>query len=77
MVKFQRVAVVAAAVVGLSVLGVGVSSAAGGEGVPPQITAVANSAANAVATGADFYAPLPEHGHPGSEQGHDEHHGDE
>ncbi|GEC07244.1 hypothetical protein SSP24_48990 [Streptomyces spinoverrucosus] len=46
--KFQRAAVVAAAVAGLSTLGVGVSFANGGDA--PQITAVANSQANAVAT---------------------------
>ncbi|MER5545677.1 hypothetical protein ACWDBD_37885 [Streptomyces sp. NPDC001118] len=49
--KFQRAAVVAAAVAGLSALGVGVSFAGGEEGHPTQeYTAVANSSANAVAT---------------------------
>ena len=49
--KFQRAAVVAAAVAGLSTLGVGVSFAGGQDDVaPPTITAVANSSANAVAT---------------------------
>ncbi|MER6069988.1 hypothetical protein ACFYZB_20770 [Streptomyces sp. NPDC001852] len=48
--KIQRVAVVAAAVAGLSALGAGVSFA-GGYGAPPQITAVANSQATAVAVG--------------------------
>ncbi|MER6569241.1 hypothetical protein ABT288_24425 [Streptomyces sp. NPDC001093] len=55
--KFQRAAVVAAAVAGLSTLGVGVSFA-GGQGqeevAPPSITAVANSSANAVATWGGF-----------------------
>ncbi|MBX9398304.1 hypothetical protein K4749_33115 [Streptomyces sp. TRM72054] len=55
--KFQRAAVVAAAVAGLSTLGVGVSFANGGDA--PQITAVANSQANAVATwgGAPYDQP--------------------
>ncbi|MEU5540251.1 hypothetical protein [Streptomyces sp. NPDC020362] len=50
--KFQRAAVVAAAVAGLSVLGVGVSFAGGedDQAVPQQLNAVANSQANAVAT---------------------------
>ncbi|MFI1073534.1 hypothetical protein [Streptomyces puniciscabiei] len=48
--RIQRVAVVAAAVAGLSVLGAGVSFA-GGHGAPPQITAVANSQATAMAVG--------------------------
>jgi hypothetical protein len=49
--KFQRAAVVAAAVAGLSTLGVGVSFA-GGYDAPgyPTISAVANSQANALAT---------------------------
>lgn len=70
--KFQRVAVVAAAVAGLCALGAGVSSAAGGEDAPPQITAVANSTANAVATGGNFYAPPQGHGpqEQGPEQGY-------
>lgn len=59
--KFQRVALVAAAVAGLSFLGAGVSSAAGGEDAPPQITAVANSTANALAVGGGYYAG-PEQG---------------
>ncbi|MBV7699295.1 hypothetical protein [Streptomyces sp. TRM70350] len=50
--KFQRAAVVAAAVAGLSTLGVGVSFANGGD--VPQITAIANSQANAVATWGGF-----------------------
>ncbi|MFJ8490709.1 hypothetical protein ACIRBZ_20500 [Streptomyces sp. NPDC094038] len=53
--KFQRVALVAATVAGLSFLGAGVSSAAGGEDAPPQITAVANSSANALAVGGGYY----------------------
>ncbi|WP_369247479.1 hypothetical protein [Streptomyces sp. R41] len=54
--KFQRAAVVAAAVAGLSTLGIGVSFADGYEDAPPQITAVANSQANAVATWGGYYA---------------------
>jgi hypothetical protein len=82
--KFQRVAVVAAAVAGLSFLGAGVSSAAGGEDAPPQITAVANSSANALAVGGGYYAGPQEQpqgqeqgqeqGKPGSEQGGDDQH---
>ncbi|GHI07603.1 hypothetical protein AQI88_25150 [Streptomyces cellostaticus] len=53
--KFQRAAVVAAAVAGLSVLGIGVSFA-GGEEEPSQLTAVANSQANAVATWGGYYS---------------------
>ncbi|MEV6111364.1 hypothetical protein AB0L59_02335 [Streptomyces sp. NPDC052109] len=86
--KFQRVAVVAAAIAGLSALGAGVSFAAGGEDAPPQITAVANSTANAVAIGGNNTqeekgepkaGPQDEHeqGQPGPEQGDDEHQGDE
>ncbi|MGJ5751652.1 hypothetical protein FB563_4002 [Streptomyces puniciscabiei] len=52
--KFQRAAVVMAAVAGLSTLGIGVSFAGGQDqdhdSTPPTITAVANSSANAVAT---------------------------
>ncbi|MER6073189.1 hypothetical protein ABT187_30965 [Streptomyces sp. NPDC001817] len=50
--KFQRAAVVMAAVAGLSTLGIGVSFAGGQDHdtEPPTITAVANSSANAVAT---------------------------
>jgi hypothetical protein len=57
--KFQRAAVVAAAVAGLSTLGVGVSFA-GGYDAPgyPVISAVANSQANALAT-----AGSPDHGY--------------
>ncbi|WEO93458.1 hypothetical protein A6P39_005170 [Streptomyces sp. FXJ1.172] len=47
---FQRAAVVAAAVAGLSALGVGVSFADGYDG-PPQVTAVASSRATATAVG--------------------------
>ncbi|MFB7506517.1 hypothetical protein [Streptomyces broussonetiae] len=79
--KFQRVAVVAAAVAGLSAFGAGVSFAAGGEDAPPQITAVANSTANAVAVGGGYYAAPPqggpEQGNPGPEQGYGQHQGDE
>lgn len=77
--KFQRVAVVAAAVAGLSTLGVGVSFAGGYD--DGGVTAVANSQANAVASwgaphgqghgpqAAPWFAPengvdfTPEHGH--------------
>jgi hypothetical protein len=83
--KFQRVAVVAAAVAGLSAFGAGVSFAAGGEDAPPpQITAVATSTANAVATGGNFTPPQgepkgdpQEQGNPGPEQGYGQHQGDE
>ncbi|MQY32405.1 hypothetical protein SRB17_03530 [Streptomyces sp. RB17] len=55
--KFQRAAIVAAAVAGLSTLGVGVSFAGGDhDELPPQLTAVANSSANAVATWGGYYA---------------------
>lgn len=47
--RFQRTAVVAAALAGLSTLGAGVSFADGYD-APPRITAVANSQATAVAT---------------------------
>ncbi|MFI6684789.1 hypothetical protein [Streptomyces sp. NPDC050485] len=47
--KFQRAAVVVAAVTGLSALGVGVSFA-DGYSASPRVAAVANSQANAVAT---------------------------
>jgi hypothetical protein len=71
--KFQRVALVAATVAGLSFLGAGVSSAAGGEDAPPQITAVANSTANALAVGGGYYAAPQaqpqEQGNSGPEQG--------
>ncbi|KOV64993.1 hypothetical protein [Streptomyces sp. MMG1121] len=83
--KFQRVAVVAAAIAGLSALGAGVSSAAGNEDAPPQITAVANSSANAVAVGGGYYTQpqgqpqgqQQDEGHPGPEQGYGQHQGDE
>ncbi|MFS4096413.1 hypothetical protein [Streptomyces sp. AF1A] len=71
--KFQRVAVVAAAVAGLSFLGAGVSSAAGGEDAPPQITAVANSSANALAVGGGYYAgPQEQPQDQGQEQGQEQ-----
>lgn len=57
--KFQRAAVVAAAVAGLSTLGVGVSFAGGYDDTPPQINAVANSSANAVATWGGYFTPQP------------------
>ncbi|WP_208900804.1 hypothetical protein [Streptomyces incarnatus] len=55
--KFQRAAVVVAAVAGLSTLGIGVSFAGGQDHddvAPPTITAVANSTSNAVATWGGF-----------------------
>ncbi|GAA3104943.1 hypothetical protein [Streptomyces echinatus] len=55
--KFQRVAVVAAAVAGLSALGAGVSFAGGEDEAAPRANAVATSSANAVAIGDGFYAP--------------------
>ncbi|GGW23911.1 hypothetical protein [Streptomyces alanosinicus] len=48
--RIQRAAVVAAAVAGLSALGAGITFA-DGYGAPPQIIAVANSQATAVAVG--------------------------
>lgn len=55
--KFQRAAVVVAAVAGLSTLGIGVSFAGGQDHddvAPPAVTAVANSTSNAVATWGGF-----------------------
>ncbi|MFE3638890.1 hypothetical protein [Streptomyces sp. NPDC059168] len=52
--KFQRAAIVAAAVAGLSVLGAG-AGFAGEYDAPPAISAVANSSANAVAVGGGYY----------------------
>lgn len=57
--KFQRAAVVAAAVAGLSTFGVGVSFASDGDGV----TAIASSQANAVASGGAPHGGHP-HGNP-------------
>jgi hypothetical protein len=71
--KFQRAAVVAVAVAGLSVFGAGVSFA--GEGGPTPVTAVANSSANAVAFGGGYYAgppAEPQHG-PHGPQGEPQH----
>ncbi|MFF4751449.1 hypothetical protein ACWD5R_05640 [Streptomyces sp. NPDC002514] len=73
--KFQRAAVVAVAVAGLSVLGAGISSAGGFDDEAPQgVTAVANSSANAVAVGGDFGTPphgfAPEEHKGGPEQGY-------
>ncbi|GHD99115.1 hypothetical protein [Streptomyces alanosinicus] len=67
--KFQRAAVVAATLAGLSTLGVGVSFAGGyDDHTPQEITAVANSSANAVATyGSTFGRPYG-----GQPQGHDD-----
>ncbi|MEV5879339.1 hypothetical protein AB0L75_34975 [Streptomyces sp. NPDC052101] len=66
--KFQRAAVVVAAVAGLSTLGVGVSFAGGGGEDQPQqqYTAVANSSANAVATYGGYNT------RPGGKEGHDD-----
>ncbi|MER6459454.1 hypothetical protein AB0D30_32180 [Streptomyces sp. NPDC048409] len=55
--KFQRAAVVAAAVAGLSFVGAGASFAAGGGDAGQGVTAVANSSANAVAVGSGYYGP--------------------
>ncbi|MFE5400631.1 hypothetical protein ACFQ9Z_04365 [Streptomyces sp. NPDC056580] len=54
--KFQRAALVAAAVAGLSFFGAG-ASFAGENDAPPSISAVANSSANAVAVGGNFVQP--------------------
>ncbi|GEK00867.1 MULTISPECIES: hypothetical protein [unclassified Streptomyces] len=54
--KFQRAALVAAAVAGLSLFGAG-ASFAGENDAPPSISAVANSSANAVAVGGNFVQP--------------------
>jgi len=80
--KFQRAAIVVAAVAGLSAFGAGVSSAHGNDDAPPQITAVANSSANAVAVGGGYYTVPPQagpQGQPGPEheQGYGPHEGDE
>lgn len=56
---FQRAAVVAAAIAGLSTLGAGVGFAGDNGEAPPPISAVANSSANAVAFGGDYYT-LPQ-----------------
>ncbi|MFF0094374.1 hypothetical protein ACFYSF_31055 [Streptomyces canus] len=56
---FQRAAVVAAAIAGLSTLGAGVGFAGDNGEAPPAISAVANSSANAVAFGGDYYT-LPQ-----------------
>ncbi|MFJ9148380.1 hypothetical protein ACIRP7_09935 [Streptomyces sp. NPDC102270] len=53
--KFQRGAVVAAAIMGLSALGAGISFADGNDGAPVPVSAVANSSANAVAVGGGYY----------------------
>jgi len=57
---FQRAAVVAAAIAGLSTLGAGVGFAGDNGEAPPPISAVANSSANAVAFGGGDYYTLPE-----------------
>ena len=56
---FQRAAVVAAAIAGLSTIGAGVGFAGDNGEAPPPISAVANSSANAVAFGGDYYT-LPQ-----------------
>ncbi|MEV7991611.1 hypothetical protein AB0O67_06765 [Streptomyces sp. NPDC086077] len=53
--KFQRAAVVAVAVAGLSAFGAGVSFAGDGENAVP-VSAVANSSATALAVGGGYYA---------------------
>ncbi|MFF8725509.1 hypothetical protein ACF073_03320 [Streptomyces sp. NPDC015171] len=53
---FQRVAVVAAAVAGISAFGAGIGFA-GENDAPPAVVAEANSSANAVAVGGAYYAP--------------------
>ncbi|WP_158712587.1 MULTISPECIES: hypothetical protein [Streptomyces] len=81
--KFQRTAVVAAAVMGLSALGAGVGFAHGGDDSAPEVTAVANSSANAVAVGGGYYVqPQDKHeGQPeeqryaGPEEGYGDHEG--
>ncbi|MFB7494542.1 hypothetical protein ACFC09_07505 [Streptomyces sp. NPDC056161] len=82
--KFQRAAVVAVAVAGLSVLGAGASFAGGFDGGTPQgVTAVANSSANAVAVGGGFntqphgFAPDGHKGGNEPEQGYGPQQGDE
>ena len=75
--KFQRVAVVAAAVMGLSAFGAGVGFAHDGDDSAPEVTAVANSSANAVAVGGGYYVqPQPEeqqrHAEPEEDYGHHE-----
>ncbi|MFJ9004382.1 hypothetical protein [Streptomyces canus] len=57
---FQRAAVVAATIAGLSTLGAGVGFAGDNGEAPPPISAVANSSANAVAFGGGDYYTLPE-----------------
>ncbi|MGW7722028.1 hypothetical protein ACWGJ6_01540 [Streptomyces canus] len=57
---FQRAAVVAAAIAGLSTLGAGVGFAGDNGEAPPPISAVANSSANAVAFGGGDYYTLPQ-----------------
>ncbi|MGX1474823.1 UNVERIFIED_CONTAM: putative membrane protein [Streptomyces canus] len=56
---FQRAAVVAVAIAGLSTLGAGVGFAGDNGEAPPPISAVANSSANAVAFGGGDYYTLP------------------
>ncbi|MEU0333237.1 hypothetical protein [Streptomyces sp. NPDC006193] len=73
--KFQRAAVVAATIVGLSALGAGVGFANGNDDAAPGITAVANSSANAVAVGGGYYVQpqaQPEGQHEGQPEGQPE-----
>jgi hypothetical protein len=56
---FQRAAVVAATIAGLSAFGAGVGFAGDNGEAPPPISAVANSSASAVAFGGDYYT-LPQ-----------------
>ncbi|MFE1194890.1 hypothetical protein [Streptomyces olivaceoviridis] len=75
--KFQRAAVVAAAVMGLSTLGAGVGFAHGGDDAAPEVTAVANSSANAVAVGGGYYEqPQDKYEAQPGEQGYGDHEGE-
>jgi hypothetical protein len=74
--KFQRVAVVAAAVMGLSAIGAGVGFAHGGDDAAPEVTAVANSSANALAVGGGYYTQ-PEAQPEAQPQGQPEEHPDD
>ncbi|MFB7651185.1 MULTISPECIES: hypothetical protein [unclassified Streptomyces] len=56
--KFQRAAVVAMAVAGLSAFGAGTSFANEGD-APAPVTAVANSSANALAVSGGYYFTPP------------------
>ncbi|MFJ4469440.1 hypothetical protein ACIP2X_18375 [Streptomyces sp. NPDC089424] len=70
--KFQRAAVVAVAVTGLSAFGAGVSFA--GENPPVPVSAVANSSATALAVGGGYYAqPQQPQAQPEQKTGPEEH----